>query len=42
MFLVNWVAHDYLHVRQILKNKYAWMQDVSGEKLDYAGPSMLP
>jgi hypothetical protein len=42
MFLVNWVAHDYLHVRQILKNKYAWLHHISGESLDYAGPSMLP
>jgi hypothetical protein len=41
MFLANWVAHDYLHVRQILKNKYAWLQAISSEKLDYAGPSML-
>jgi len=36
-FLVNWLAHDYLHIRQILKLKFDCLQQQSGEFLDYAG-----
>lgn len=36
-FLVNWLAHDYLHIKQILKLKYDYLQHQTGENLDYAG-----
>ena len=35
--LVNWVAHDYLHIRQIIRLKYDYLKHLSGESLDYAG-----
>lgn len=36
--LCNWLAHDYLHIRQILKTKYLYLQSgmPSGD-LGYAG-----
>ncbi len=37
MFLSNWLAHDYLHFRQITKLKYDFVKHISGEQLDYAG-----
>lgn len=37
MFLTNWLAHDYLHIRQITRVKYQYLQATSGERLDYAG-----
>ncbi|MEQ9288717.1 MAG: DinB family protein [Cyclobacteriaceae bacterium] len=37
LFLSNWLAHDYQHIRQILNIKHGYLQSVSGEKLDYAG-----
>ena len=36
-FLDNWLAHDYLHVRQILKLKFDYLQYKSGNDLHYAG-----
>ena len=36
-FLVNWLAHDYLHIKQILKLKYDYLQHTSRENLQYAG-----
>ena len=36
-FLSNWVAHDYLHIRQILNLKFRYLEETSGDKLDYAG-----
>lgn len=36
-FLTNWLAHDYLHIKQILKLKYDYLKYQSGENLDYAG-----
>jgi hypothetical protein len=35
--LSNWLAHDYLHFRQITKLKYDYLETVSGESLQYAG-----
>ncbi len=35
--LNNWLAHDYLHIRQIIKLRYFYTQAISGESLDYAG-----
>ncbi len=37
LFLTNWLAHDYLHIKQIVKIKYDYLAFVSREKLDYAG-----
>ncbi len=37
MFLHNWVAHDYLHIRQILNIKYNYLKFNSTEPLNYAG-----
>ena len=36
-FLTNWLAHDYLHLRQILRIKHNYLQTESGESLSYAG-----
>ena len=36
-FLVNWLAHDNLHIRQITRIKYLYLQEYSGEDLTYAG-----
>ena len=37
MFLSNWLAHDYLHMRQITRIKYQYVGKTSGESLRYAG-----
>ena len=37
MFFVNWLAHDYLHIRQINRIKYNYLKELSGEDLGYAG-----
>ena len=37
LLLSNWLAHDYLHFRQITRLKYEYLKELSGEKLDYAG-----
>jgi len=37
MFLTNWLAHDYLHIRQITRSKFEYLQQVSAETLSYAG-----
>jgi hypothetical protein len=37
MFLSNWLAHDYLHIRQITKLKFDYLKYLSGEDLGYAG-----
>ena len=36
-FLTNWLAHDYLHIRQIIKLKYDYLAASVGEDLSYAG-----
>ncbi|HEU4716874.1 MAG TPA: DinB family protein [Bacteroidia bacterium] len=35
--LSNWLAHDYLHMRQIMKLKYDYLGFCSEENLGYAG-----
>lgn len=35
--LVNWLAHDNLHIRQITRIKYLYLKECSGEDLGYAG-----
>lgn len=37
LFLSNWVAHDYLHIRQILKLKFEYLKRDTREDLLYAG-----
>ncbi|MBK8955125.1 MAG: DinB family protein [Saprospiraceae bacterium] len=37
MFLQNWVAHDYLHIRQIVGIKFHYLKSKSRESLNYAG-----
>jgi len=37
LFLANWLAHDYLHVRQILGLKHGLLRLQSGQDLSYAG-----
>lgn len=37
LFLANWLAHDHLHIRQIIKLKYDFLKEVSGQDLSYAG-----
>jgi hypothetical protein len=37
MFLHNWLAHDYLHIRQIIKTKYDYLRSNSTVRFDYAG-----
>lgn len=37
MFLSNWLAHDYLHIRQILKLRFDYLKENTGEDLSYAG-----
>lgn len=43
-FLVNWLAHDYLHFRQINRLRYQFLQHTSGQDLSYAGkwPGLTP
>jgi len=36
-FLANWLAHDYLHIRQINRMHYLHLQSTSGTDLSYAG-----
>lgn len=37
LFLTNWLAHDYLHIRQIIRLKFVYLHEKSGISLDYAG-----
>lgn len=37
LFLSNWLAHDYLHFRQITKLKFDYLKQLSNEELTYAG-----
>ncbi len=37
MFLSNWLAHDYLHLRQVMKLKYDYLKQLTNENLMYAG-----
>lgn len=36
-FLTNWLAHDYLHIRQVTKLKYDYLSTLSNSKYRYAG-----
>ncbi len=37
LFLNNWLGHDYLHFRQIVKNKFLYLKEHVDTPLDYAG-----
>ena len=37
IFLSSWLAHDYLHIKQITKIKYDYFKEMSGDKVGYAG-----
>jgi hypothetical protein len=37
LFLFNWLAHDYLHIRQITKLKYGFLKEYTTATLNYAG-----
>lgn len=37
LFLANWLAHDHLHFRQIIKLKFDFLKDSSNHDLSYAG-----
>lgn len=37
LFLNNWLAHDYLHFRQISATKYLYLRAHSSDALSYAG-----
>ena len=36
-YLDNWLAHDYLHIRQIIKQKFDFLNSQTNENLEYAG-----
>jgi hypothetical protein len=36
-FLTNWVAHDILHIRQIIRTRYQYLAHSTGQILLYAG-----
>ncbi|MCB0629067.1 MAG: DinB family protein [Saprospiraceae bacterium] len=36
-FLRNWLAHDYLHFRQIVRLKHQYLRSHTPQGLDYAG-----
>ena len=35
--LLNWLAHDYLHIKQINHLKYLWLKQHGGVDISYAG-----
>jgi len=37
MFLYNWLAHDYIHIRQINRLKFEYLNAHTKEDLSYAG-----
>jgi hypothetical protein len=37
LFLSNWIAHDYQHIRQIITLKHDYVKIKTGESLTYAG-----
>lgn len=37
LFLTNWLAHDYLHIRQILRYDYNYLKQKTNLDLGYAG-----
>ncbi len=36
-FLKNWVVHDLLHIKQIVRLKYDYLENTDNKPIDYAG-----
>lgn len=37
LFLTNWLAHDYLHIRQIIRYNYNYLKETTTIDVQYAG-----
>jgi hypothetical protein len=37
LFLTNWLAHDYLHIRQIIKYQFEYLKEKTEVELNYVG-----
>ena len=37
LFLTNWLAHDCLHIRQIIRYQYFYLKEKTNTNLQYAG-----
>ena len=37
LFLSNWLAHDYLHIKQITRYRYNYLEEKTAINLQYAG-----
>ena len=37
LFLTNWLAHDYLHIRQLIRYHYQFLEEKTAIDLRYAG-----
>ena len=37
LFLANWLAHDYIHIRQLNRLAFEYLQHQTGIDLSYAG-----
>ena len=37
MYFHNWLAHDYMHIRQILRLNFEYLRQNGGQDLSYAG-----
>jgi hypothetical protein len=37
IFLANWLAHDYLHIRQIIRYQFEYLKVKTEVDLNYAG-----
>lgn len=37
MFLINWLAHDFRHINQIINLRYEFLKHISRDNLRYAG-----
>ena len=36
-FLTNWLAHDFLHFKQLTRLKYDYLNSIASMEIDYAG-----
>ena len=37
LILKNWLAHDLLHLRQIIRNRYQYLNSLTEQSMEYAG-----
>jgi hypothetical protein len=42
MFLANWLAHDYLHIRQLIRLRYHYLEHAAAEVKLRALSQQLP